>query len=128
MKCLTTVLAVFLLAASVAVAQSSPGESRGEKGGDAEKVYEPYEESEFPVWLRELRRAEIVFIGSFPITMLVSGLSYDGYRVVRGSILGTAGGGDAGSHTQEERRGILVAGLSLSAVVAILDFVLGKLE
>ena len=91
-------------------------------------VYEPYEDEEFPEWLQDLRRAEVVFVGSFPIAMLFSSLAYDGYRLVRSGIEeGGFSGAEIGSYTSDEGVGLLVAGLSVSAIVSILDFVLGKL-
>lgn len=39
--------------------------------------YEPYEKDEFPEWTMELRRAEIIFFGSFVITLPVSIAAYN---------------------------------------------------
>lgn len=39
-------------------------------------AYEPYQENEFPLWTYKLRRAEILFFGSFVLTMGVAMLSY----------------------------------------------------
>jgi len=38
--------------------------------------YEPYQENEFPLWTYKLRRAEILFFGSFVLTMGVASLTY----------------------------------------------------
>ncbi len=39
--------------------------------------YEPYEKDEFPEWTMELRRAEIIFFGSFVITLPVAMAAYN---------------------------------------------------
>lgn len=39
--------------------------------------YEPYEREEFPEWTMELRRAEILFFGSFVVTLPVSIAAYN---------------------------------------------------
>lgn len=38
--------------------------------------YEPYQEDEFPLWSYKLRRGEIIFFGSFVVTMAVASLGY----------------------------------------------------
>ena len=124
--------AAFLLVLSSVGAQNAPGpneESEANKG--ASEDYEPYEKAEFPGWLLDLRRAEVIFIGSLPLTLLFSSLSYDGYRLLRAALQPDAiqtAGAEAGSYTPAESSGLLIAGLSVSALVAILDFILGRLE
>lgn len=39
-----------------------------------------FDTSEFPLWARDLRRAEIVAFGSFPFTMFFAGVGMDLYR------------------------------------------------
>ena len=41
---------------------------------------EPYREDEFPDWLLDVRRAEIVTLGSLPFTTLATTLVYSFYR------------------------------------------------
>lgn len=40
---------------------------------------EPYTDQEFEPWMLELRRAEIIAIGAFPLAYLFSSLGYDYY-------------------------------------------------
>lgn len=40
---------------------------------------EPYTDAEFEPWVRDLRRAEIIAIGAFPLAYLLGGLGYDYY-------------------------------------------------
>jgi len=40
---------------------------------------EPYTDTEFQPWVLQLRRAEIIAIGAFPLAYLLTGLGYDYY-------------------------------------------------
>ena len=99
--------------------------------GQGEWDYDPYEEEEFPKWLLDVRRAEVIFIGSFPLSMLLSTLVYEAFRFGRSAI--QPGPSDPasspifGSFTTEEKNGLIIAGVSVSGIVTILDFILGKL-
>lgn len=98
----------------------------------------PYEPEEFPQWARNLRRGEIVALGVFPIAYLATTIAYDLFRFGRESF---ASGRvaveyaplffappDAPGYSKEERRGVLIASLSLSTVVAVADYLLGRPE
>ncbi len=74
-------------------------------------AYEPYRQDEFPQWSHDLRRGEIIFLGSLPITYGVSTLAF---RLV------LADGG-------ENQRIRLVTALSLSLGIAAADFILGRI-
>lgn len=94
------------------------------------EAHEPYADDEFPQWLRDLRRAEVIFIGSFPITLLVTTLAYDGFRAIRDTILGVSmvERNEFGSFTNEERPWLVVSGLSLSGIITIIDAILEQRE
>lgn len=108
-----TLAAALLVVLSVsAQAQTSEQES-----------YEPYEPEEFPQWLWDVRRAERTFIGSFPIVMLIGTLAYEGFRGVK-NVVGSAPIGERtefGSFSPDERKWLLVSGLSLSSIVTAVD-------
>lgn len=74
-------------------------------------AYEPYRQEEFPRWAHNLRRGEIIFVGSLPITYGVSTLAYS---------LVLSDGGD-------NQRIRLVTALSLSLGIAAADFILGRI-
>ncbi len=122
-------LALILLLA----AQVLGAEQRGATNppGDEEQAvsdFEPYTGDEFPDWLHVVRRAEIILIGAFPITTLFSSLAYDGFRTLRtaaeqGSVAGSANS-EFGVFTDAESRGILIAGVSLAAIVSLIDFLI----
>ena len=95
--------------------------------------YEPYEDGEFPVWLHDLRRFEVLFIGALPVTMLVSVLSYNIYRSVEQYLenqsgFSLLGAFDTASLESEDKRTIFTIGLSLSAAISIADYILGRVE
>lgn len=81
-------------------------------------AYEPYEEEEFPLWSYKLRRAEILFFGSFVITMAVASLSY--------SLVVNAGWAPEAKNdlTAVLIQGGIASGLSLG--IAIADYILGE--
>ena len=78
------------------------------------------EETEPVPYVRELRRGEIIFFGSVPITFLLSGLSWE---------LGQAAAGDSYPFSDEQHTyNILISAGALSLGIALLDFILGRLE
>ena len=80
----------------------------------------PYEIGEFPRPLRDLRRGEIIFFGSVPITFLLSGLCWE---------IGQAAAGDAYPFSDEQHTyNILISAGTLSLGIALIDFILGRLE
>lgn len=98
----------------------------------------PYEADEFPRWARDLRRAEIVALGVYPISYLFTSLCYDLLRFTKESIAaGTVATEyaplffappDAPGYDRDERRGIFIASISVSALVALADYVLGRIS
>ncbi len=93
-----------------------------------------YEEDEFPVWLQDLRRAEIIAVGSFPFTFFLSQLSYGIYRFACHDFTSDyspvffMGSGSANPFTEYEKTTIILISLGLSATMALADFIIGKLE
>ena len=128
-KALSILLICFVcveLTAQTADGASTSGNDQ--TGGDTPE-YEPYSEEEFPTWLRELRRAEVVAVGSFPITMLFTSLSYQGVRAIINAVKGTGTTASqsfgSGNFTPEESKGILITGALLSVAVAVADYIVG---
>lgn len=77
----------------------------------------PYDPEEFPHGLRTLRRAEIIFFGSIPITFLLSGLGWE---------LGEAAAGDAYAYDdQQHAYNVIITAGALSFGIALLDYLLG---
>jgi hypothetical protein len=127
---LCILLALFL--SGQALAQSARDNTTPENGAaqSGSSDYEPYAEDEFPDWLEDVRRAEVVFIGSFPLTMLFTSLTFEGVRAILNAVAGGDTSGNQGfgneGFTPEETKWILVSGGILSAAVAVVDFILGR--
>ncbi|MBN1647429.1 MAG: hypothetical protein JW874_05295 [Spirochaetales bacterium] len=106
----------------------------GKKPEDDDHKPEEYSDDEFPVWLRDLRRGEIIAIGSFPFTFFVSQLAYGFYRYydhdfdANYSPSFLMGSGSTAAYTDDEKRKIIVISLCLSAGMALVDFIIGKLK
>ncbi|WP_455381447.1 hypothetical protein [Salinispira pacifica] len=96
----------------------------------------PYSPDEFPQWARDLRRAEIITIGVFPFAYFYTNAMYDLGRYL---VLTIAGNPNAGNYapwffapptkpqlTDGEKVGILVGSIAVAALVAALDYTLGK--
>lgn len=83
-------------------------------------AYEPYQEDEFPLWTYKLRRAEILFFGSFVVTMGVASLTY--------SLAVNAGWAPPAKDalTALLIQGAIASGLSLG--ITVTDYILGEVE
>ncbi len=102
---------------------------------------EPYSPDEFPQFALSLRRFQIVTIGVFPFALLFSALGYElgrfGYYSVRAGepdgryaprLFGLGAAAEAEPLSNRERVGVIVTAVSLSVVVGIIDYVLGRRE
>lgn len=93
-----------------------------------------YEEDEFPVWLQDLRRAEIITVGSFPFTFFISQISFGFYRyavndfAVEYSPGFFMGSGSANPYSNDEKTSIILISIGLSAAMALTDYIIGKFE
>ena len=89
----------------------------------------PYSEEEFPGWLIGLRRAEIVAIGSLPITFVASFIAYD---IIRYMVHGfdrsylPIGSPNPVPYSLQENLGVLTAACTASVIIAIIDGVIGR--
>ncbi len=97
-----------------------------------ERTPQPYTADEFPQWLKDLRRAEIVFVGSFPITLFVTLESYDTYRYIFIEKLDAKYTpwpfGSGAPYVNGETPWLALTAVSLSVVVAAVDFLLGRIN
>ncbi len=94
----------------------------------------PYSEEEFDDWLHGVRRFEIVAVGTFPITYLLSVLVYDVGRFIAESVrVGSVNQQYAPlffappnkpSFTNDEQIALLLTAAALAVVVAIIDTIL----
>lgn len=98
----------------------------------------PYDPQEFPQWSRDLRRAEIVGLGAFPVAMILSSLGYQVGRYAYYAISspstsaeyapGFLTPGTGPQFSSEERVGLIVSGAVISAGIALADYLLGRRE
>lgn len=127
-------LVALLMAPPVLPAQTSADDAE-EAAADAPIPYDP---DEFPLWAHDLRRAEIVALGAFPVAMIVSGLGYQLGRFAYFSIregqaseqyapgfLSPEGGP---RYTSQERIGLVISGMVISTLVATVDHLLARRE
>ena len=104
---ITVVLAVLLLVQPAMLGADDP---------------EPYEPDEFPRVAHDLRRFQIITLGSIPLTLLFSSLGYRTWRLATEDELTWR---DSGVYTDDQRNRVLSIGLSLSVGVGLLDYILG---
>ena len=98
--------------------------------GDSLPDYEPYQDNEFPQWGKDLRRAEIIFFGSIPFSFFYTSFSYDFYRYAYNNFDESLAPAILGNktppvRTDDEKLQIIAVSLSLSAVFAFVDYLLG---
>jgi hypothetical protein len=117
-------LALLVLALPAAAQQADAGDGEPEE----------YEEEEFSPILRDLRRAEIVMFGSFPITLFLTLEAFDIYRYI--DHYGDSDvyrytpwpyrSPDPAPYSSGEIAGILVTAVSASMLIAAADYIIGK--
>lgn len=93
---------------------------------------EPYREGEFPDWLLDVRRAEIVTLGSLPFTTLSATLTYSFYRYAANHFdkdyfpNPLAKSSASANLTKEEQIGIISVSAGLSLAAGIIDYLLSS--
>ena len=132
-----SLLAAILLLVLVAGAWA---QSDGTGSGDPPLVAdaEPYERDEFPSWALSLRRAEIVALGSLPVSLLASRLLYGLVRfagqsistgtLASASVPGFAQSSDVAPAGRRENLQILGGAAWISIMIAVADYALGEYE
>lgn len=120
-----TVLSVVLLLVSVL--------AFGEDDANSSNQAKAYDSSEFPEWVLQTRRAEIVAVGSFPIVYVFAAASFDYFYYASTGFSASArpwpfGSGTSdwsGTDLQNKNLSMIGASLALCAVVAGIDWFLG---
>lgn len=94
------------------------------------RLPEKYEEDEFHPILRDLRRAEVILIGSYPLAVLVSMISLDLYDYAASGFDSALApfSGQGSARTVDDTKRILLTALCISAAVTITDFIIGKVK
>ena len=99
---------------------------------------EPYTRDEFPEWVLDVRRGEIIAFGALPVALLVSNLLYDLGRFVVKSVEARRldpqyapwffGPPSKPPLSPDEKKVVFSIGVSLSIGVAVADYLLGRRE
>lgn len=84
----------------------------------------PYEELEFPSWAHDVRRFEVVFFGAVPLTYILTSLVYD-FSLYASHDFDTEYGMGT-QRSQDDLRFMLAVTVSLSAGIALTDWVVGR--
>lgn len=96
---------------------------------------EPYDPDEYPAWTKKTRRAIVVFVGSYPLSVFFTKLGMDFYdwgyhnfdSEYSPSILG--GGGDRSRKMDaDEIKRVSIAALAVSGCVALADFIIQEIK
>ncbi len=88
---------------------------------------EPYSDDEFPQFMLDLRRFEIITLGSMPFITLNSSIVYNGYKFASGKTdtfnpLATA------DYTQDEMENIIITSLCISAGIGLTDYIVNLVK
>jgi hypothetical protein len=98
-----------------------------------EHVPQPYAPDEAAPWLKDLWRAEAVAVGSFPFTLFFTLEVYDTYRYATNNFNPSyapwpLGSSIATSYSAQETAWLAVSAVSVSLMIAGLDYLLGRLN
>ena len=88
---------------------------------------EPYSDDEFPQFMLDLRRFEIITLGAMPFITLNSSIVYNGYKFASGKSdsfnpLATA------DYTQKEMENIIITSLCISAGIGLTDYIVNLVK
>lgn len=95
---------------------------------------EPYREGEFPDWLQDVRRAEIVSLGSLPFTTLSATLVYSIYRYAANGFdkdyfpNPLAKSSASANLSKDEQIGIITVSAGLSVAAGIADYIISAVR
>ena len=91
-----------------------------------EDIAIPYKPDEFPQWTVDLRRAEIITVGSFPLSFMLTALVYDL------SVAASNGFGSSvpygSSRTQDDIKNMLLISAGISAGIGLTDFIINQIK
>jgi hypothetical protein len=98
----------------------------------ADNSPEPYAKDEFKPWMKQLRRSEIVTLGSLPFTTLTTSLGYSFYRYAANDFdsayFPNPFSPSQANLSTEEQKQVLFISLSASLLVGIIDFSISMIK
>jgi len=83
---------------------------------------DPYEDNEFPQWAKDLRRTEIITLGSVPFTTLLVSLGYGTYMTYTKQLDKFPSPFKMSVYTEDQQKQIFLISLSISAGIGLTDF------
>lgn len=98
-----------------------------------EHVPQPYAPDEIAPWLKDLGRAEAIAVGSFPFALFFTLEVYDTYRYATNNFNPSyapwpLGSSIATSYSGEETILLAVSAVSVSLIIAGIDYLIGRLN
>lgn len=101
--------------------------------GAQDRTPQPYSPDEFQSWMKDSYRAEAVLVGSFPFTLFATLEVYDTIRYVSNGFSPSfapwpLGSGTAVSYSANETLWLVASAVSLSMVLAGIDFLIGRIN
>lgn len=121
MKRITAVLVMVCYSACIIYSQTPP---------KTKVIPEPYLQEEFPSWTHQLRRSEIITLGSLPFTTLGITTVYGLFRYITNGFNREyipnplAKSSSAANLNEDEQKKIVIASISASLLVGIIDLVI----
>ena len=100
---------------------------------DAHKPVE-YEKDEFPQWLKDIRRGEIIAVGAFPFAFFAVDSIFGLFRFAINDFSSAYSPGfffsadSATPYTMDEKTAVLLISIAASIGVSLVDFFLGAIE
>jgi hypothetical protein len=101
--------------------------------GAQEHVPVPYTPGEFAPWLKDLWRAEVITVGSFPFTLFFTLEIYDTWRYANNGFNPNyapwpIGSGAGTTYSPQETAWLAVSAVSVSVLIAGLDYLIGRIN
>ncbi len=90
----------------------------------------PYEKNEFPQWAYDLRRAEIITLGSMPFVTIGVTLGYGAFLKARGEINSFPNpfSSSSGVLSSDQTRNIFIMSIGISTVYGLTDFLINHFK
>ncbi len=90
-----------------------------------------YSPDEFQGWMKDLYRAEVILVGSLPITLFFSLEGYEMYRYFNTGLDPSNAPwpfntGSSLNLTSQEQTFVVISAVGLSLTVAVIDFMIGR--
>ncbi|MDC7239075.1 MAG: hypothetical protein PQJ50_01815 [Spirochaetales bacterium] len=86
----------------------------------------PYQDVDFPDWVYDVRRFEVIMFGSFPITYIMSSAGFGLAELARSN--GSSEFSVFGESDSDNLKYVLLTAAGLSVGVALADLIIGKIK